>query len=456
MAGEISHFVKTKVYPNLNAVLSNLFDTLHPQDRGDHYLIDCADCGKPGSATYKAKGSEVKCESCGKRLSVWDVVAKAKNLNNSRSVLHVLSDASGQRPPERNKNPSSETNIANSPSSERIFETNLFNILRDNLSHSDLALRHLIEERSWSQEEIKLAPIGYYPSVRIVADKLQQCGADLNVAKAWGVLDAKFEQLIVGLWRQPDKTSKLWGTGFGATTQSGTIFQDGLVTTVPCFYFTKGYKPTDTVLLVQEPLASARLLANGIRSAALSSIHITTEQAPFLSRQLADFIQWAMPDGTSRMAAERSILRINPLGIHLKILESPEGWGDPEQSISRAGIDSVRSALNNTTHAGTYLAARLASQLERLDFSKTQTKGRLWRRCLQGASLNEFVAELARRGVVVGDDTAEACRTLAALIDSGVPVKEATNLIGSRTGIRISLYTESIAPNHDENERIVE
>ncbi len=456
MAGEISHFVRTKVYPNLNAVSAKLFDTLHPQDHGDHYLLDCAECGKLGSATYKAKGDEVKCGSCGKRLSVWDVVAKAKNLNNSSSVLHILSNASGQSPPERNKRISPEANTVSSPSNERNFETILFNILRDNLSHSNIALRYLIEERSWSQEEIKQAPIGYYPSVRIVTDKLQQCGADMSLAKAWGVLDARFEQVLVGLWRQPGKTSRLWGIGFGATNQSGTIYQDGLVTSIPCFYFTKGYKPTGTVLLVQEPLAAARLLANGIRSAALSSTHITTEQAPFLSRQLADFIQWTMPDGTSRMAAEKSILRINPLGIHLQILESPEGWGDPEQSISRVGADSVRAALKNTTHAGTYLAARLASQLERFDYSKTQTKGRLWRRSLQGATRDEFSSELVRRGVVIGDDIAEACRTLAALIDSGVPIKDATDLIGSRTSIRISLETETITTNHDENERIVE
>lgn len=453
----ISELLSTKVYPQLDAVAAHLFEHLAPENQVDHYRVDCPACGAKKAAIYRAGNKLVVCDKCHKQLTVWDVVEARGHAR--RDVLRMLCEAAAVEFPTQAPQAKTVATPVRAPDSATHLRRMLGRILKEYLLRADDALHYLNVKRGWRRAEIERAPIGYYPSAREIADALETAGIDKQFIDQSHLLDAAYEQHIVGLWAQHNHQVSLWGVPVreGEGAAATTRYQEGAPRDVPCYYFLRGNKP-ETTLLVSEPLAAARLQANDINAAALGIGFLSVEQAQAIAAHPErNIVQWVTPEGRSRQAAETSILRANPLGVEIGLLEAPEGWGGAEEALSRVGASQVRTALEQATPGGVYLAARLATQLARHDEGRTYSKGRSWRSQLTGRVLDDFLAELSRRGIHLGHDVAEACRAMGLLLEFGHTIKEASEIVAGRFGVDLQISVlnrqDASMPPEQQNNR---
>lgn len=436
--------LKAHVYPKLDAVAGALLDPFHPRNEGERYRLDCPKCGGH-DASYEAGASGIQCRACGQYTSLWDMLLASGR--SDRDIPALLATAAGvPLPARRGATPKPPpTVVATDSPSSPTPAVEVIRVLKAGIDHSDSARRYLIEERGWSEAEIAAAPLGYYPSARIVADRLRQRGIDASAIEAWGVLSAAFEQRVVGWWMQPDGGLRLWSLGFGATAKSGFQVQAGANRTLPCYWHSASR--TDTaVVLVTQPLDAARLIGNGIAAAALGAQSVTVDQAPFLAVTETPLVYWSATDGSGQGGAERSVMRLAALGKSLDCFLAPDAWRSPEHALAAVGSAGVRTALSEIVPGGVFLARRLASQIPRGEGEKLLAKGRQWKRVLMGRTRDEFDAELARQGVAIGLDVAEACRLAAALLDAGIDVGPACETVERRCGIRLRVDRRSDGP----------
>jgi len=442
MASAITHHLRANVYPRLDAVAAQLFDAFSPRNEGDQYLLECPHCHQP-TAYYRAGNDSVLCDACKRKTSVWDMV-EATGCKRSE-IPKLLSMAAGVELPQRNnerrnEETASPTQGVQQPTKSKgpTALTTIQLILRESLTKSDIARNYLIERRGWSEEEVLRAPIGYYPSSRIIMDRLQQSGLSSEEIGASSVISAEFEQQICGWWGQPDGTYKLWTLGFSATEERGMRLQKGLKTDRPCYWEeAQKYNP---VILVADPLDAARLHANNIGAVALGAGQITTEQAPYLATQQTRLIYWSSPDGAGQGGAEKSVLKLSILGKPIDCFNAPEAWGRPEQALSAVGEAVVcQTICEATLTGGTFLAKRIGAQLGRVDMEKTYLKGRIWKRILTSRTRDEFDAELGRQGMSIGHDVAEALRSAAALIDTGIDLTTVCEIVQRRYSVVLTV-----------------
>lgn len=434
--------MRQEVAPRLDAVRAGLFARFDPvSTEAGGYLITCHLCGEH-KAHYQPHTYEIKCDACHRTTNIWNAVAATGV--QSVDVPRVLSDVIQLKMPDFN----SQTTATKIESAAKDLgaenSTTLLNkltsVLRDALQKSSAAQEYLHDKRGWSHEEISRGPIGYYPSARIIADRLAKSGVPHIEAERNGLINADHEQQIVGWWLQPDKTIRLWRQGFGQTTHRGFRLSEGTSLRIPAYLEEacrlRGSKP---VVIVSQVLDAARLLANMIPAIAIDAGSITQDQAPILAGREEPFVIWAASDGEGQGGAERSILRMAPFGKEIGVFQAPKAWPSPEEALNAVGVVQILEGMKSTLGAGTFLARRIASQASRGEREKTYAKGRQWRRVLLGSVRDQYADELHRQGLDVGDDIATALRVAAEAIDTGTPVSEALDRVNKKFEIQLSI-----------------
>lgn len=467
----ITAFLRSEVFPKLDAAAANLFASYSPEldQTGECYRMTCPNCKGKNLAIYIPGTDSVECRKkeeggCGRRTSVWDTLEKAGVPR--RDVPNQLAKAAKVELPPRDTATAASTLAAStisapaaqvptpqpslSPSTPEgsALRAALCRVLRECLWKSDTAQEYLIKTRGWSHQEIRRAPIGYFPSVRIVSDRLREIGVRVDQEMLARVVDSRLEQRIAWVWDQPDGI-KIWGFGFGAQ-KAELVTPSPFRVDIPAFFEEVKIKHSHSVVVVTDPLQAARLLGNGIAAVATKAGHVTKDQAPLLVALGAPFVIYQDPTQTAGHAAtERSVMRLSELGVPVRVLEGEAGWGSAERAIQLIGSNSFHAAIVNAVNGGVWLAARVAAQIERERPSPgAYIKARTIGRTLTGETHAGFFGELARRGIRVGLDVAEACRTFSALYELGIPIEQISDLVARHTGVRVSIQLEERGNNH--------
>jgi hypothetical protein len=437
MASPKTLYMRNEVAPRLDAVRAGFFARFEPEstEAGD-YVITCHACGAH-SAHYRPHTYDIKCDHCLRKTNIWNAVAATGV--PSVDVPRVLSEAIQLPMPDF----SSLANTLKAPTTAQTAPallTAVAGVLREALQKSNIAQDYLHDTRGWSLDEIRRAPVGYYPSARIIADRLVQAGVSDAEAERSGLINADHEQQIVGWWQQPDRTVRLWRHGFGHTAHRGFRLAEGTSLRIPAYLeeacSIRGNRP---VVVVSEVLDAARLLANAIPAIAIDAGSITQEQAPVLAAREEPYVIWAATDGAGQGGAERSILRLAPFGKEIGVFLAPKAWPMPEAALDAVGAEQIREGMKTTLGGGAFLARRLASQANRGEREKVFAKGRQWRRILLGSLRDQYADELQRQGLDVGDDLVAALRVAAEAIDTGTPIDEALDRVHKKYDIRINI-----------------
>jgi len=441
MASPLTTYIRG-AYGKLDAVRTQLFDSFSPEPTtGDRFLLTCPDC-HTRKASYVPFDSHVSCSHCGARLTPWDMLERAGM--HKHEIPRMICDAAKmQFPPpitavsESMTAPDTAAGVKRSGLSDT--REAVKKVLKDCLDKSEAAKTFLVEQHSWSLDEIRRAPIGYFPSVEIVTDKLARQGIRTETAQDWGILSADHERQVCGWWEQPNGSLKFWRIGFEQSAHRGRRNQELMRKDIPCFWSELPVANSATVLIVDEPLEAAKLIANGIPAVAIDAGNITVEQASFLTESSRDLVFWATADGAGQGGAERSVLALSPYGVNLRVLVADEDWKRPDDLVSAGGTAEIRKKIDAAANGGVFLARRLASQARRADGEKAFAKGKIWRRELTGATRDGFDAELMRAGISVGHDIAEALFSAGKYIDSGDSIASACQKVANRFSVIITI-----------------
>lgn len=451
MASPKTIFMRHEVAPRLDAVRAGFFNRFEPQitESGD-YRITCHVCGQH-SAHYRPHTYDIKCDGCNRKTNIWNAVAATGVA--SFDVPRVLSEAIDLPMPDF----TSQVCAANDKTSVKptpAFLATVIGVLRDALQKSTVAIEYLRGTRGWSLEEIQHAPLGYYPSARIIADRLEHAGVSAAEAEHSGLIDADHEQQIVGWWLQPDRSIRLWRLGFGHTAHRGFRLDEGTSLRIPAYLeeacLCRGSKP---VVIVKNVLDAARLIANGIPAIAIDAGSVTQEQAPELAAREEPLVVWATADGYGQGGAERSILRLAPFGKDLDVFVAPKAWPLPEAALNAVNAGHINEAMMTTQDGGTFLARRIASQATRGERAKIFAKGRQWRRVLMARARDQYADELLRQGLDVGDDIVAALRVAAEAIDTGTSIAETLGRVYKKYAIRITIEIDNTSTSDEDTEK---
>lgn len=441
MAGEVAHYLRDRVYPNLNAVEAHLLDGLSPVPAGKAYKLTCPACEKVGRAYYYPGSPVIHCNrrnECGQITGLWDYVQTSRTLSN-RDVITLLCEAAGVSLPDEKRPAVSGQTI----SLARAFR----DIIREALWATPEALDYLRNDRRMTDEEIKSAAIGYYPRPEYIRDRLKAARADLKTAEEWvliGEYARKFSKRIVGTWDQPDGSIRLWGRAFGAslvpTLEDGKPvepkkyeFAYGLSKAMPYRYRQASRK--GSLVAVEGPLDVERMVIHGIPTIGIGGDCVIADQAAFLaSKGITSLIHLVDGDKAGYAGALRTIAHCEPCGISVYIAQISPDMDDPDSCIAAMGPEPVQKLLEEALPAGAFIARDVAFAPE---VHSTDSAGVILRRLalvdqLTAPSRASFELTMARYGLSRVSLQGQALRQAAALLEGGVAMKEVQDLMRQR------------------------
>ena len=462
MAGLVTEYLRTEVYPNLDAVQCGLLDHLKPRKLQRYYVLTCPTCGKP-EAFYYPGSAIVHCNrrnNCSQlTISLWDILVA--NGKSKRDVLAALCEGAGVPLPRRSDEDKPAQRDA-VPLGRAFME-----VIRECLGASQTAQQYLTSQapagRGMTQAEIADARIGYYPSTDIVRDKLKAKGADLKRAEEWGLIGDsayKFSKRIVGYWEQPDGSIRLWGRGFGQSLQpymrEGELFTPpkydfafGMLKTVPYRFLHASHK--GLLIAIEGAMDVERMAIHGIPAVGVGGDSVIAAQAAFMSsRGVQALVHVTDGDKAGYQGALKSIRSCEPLGISVYVAIIPPGMDDPDTLIGRDGPAPVLKLIEDAMGAGTFIARDVALATELYGHQAPRAVQRRLElvETLTPASQIEFAKTMKMYGLPVPDRRASALRQAAALLDAGVSEPEAWKVILQQFGLEISLLRKQ----EDDNE----
>jgi len=448
---QVGQYLREQVYPQLDAVATNLLDDLNPKRRGQarYYTMDCPSCDGKQTAFYYPGSAVINCNrrsSCERLVTpIWEVLARTTS--SKKETLERLCVAAGVPLPEDGRSKTEKTAAT--------LAFDLLDVLRAALWENPDALAYLRSERGMKDDEIRSAHVGYYPNPDHVSKSLAARGAHLPTAQAWGLVDPrsakKFSGRIVGYWEQPDGSIRLWGRAFGRSMASymdkGELvepnkyeYQYGLVKTVP--YRFSSVSRRGSLIAVEGPLDVERMAVNGIPAIGVGGAMVIEAQTVFLaSKGVASIIHLTDGDRAGHEGALKTIENAEPLGISVMVSEIPEGMDDPDKVIATSGPEPINALLENAISAGTFLAADMLALTKKASNDYPIRVRQIFRTAdhLTTASRMSFDLAVKKAGIQLPDSRASALRTMATLIDLGVADEEVDRILRDRHGVKVTV-----------------
>ena len=151
------------IYRNINRI--DLTRPLNPEENKKYIVLDCSLCGGKGEAYMHHDGEVMHCNrknKCGKNIHIWKYIKDSRGLSSNFEVFKILADSANYTLPELNSDEMLRIEDA-------IKRNNLIeeaqDFFKENLWYpigKDF-LKYLLEERGYSQEDIRLMNLGFNP-----------------------------------------------------------------------------------------------------------------------------------------------------------------------------------------------------------------------------------------------------------------------------------------------------
>ncbi|MCC5610562.1 toprim domain-containing protein [Nostoc sp. CHAB 5834] len=225
------------------------------------------------------------------------------------------------------------------------------------------ARNYLINERGFTEEQIKSFNLGLYLSRKEVEKVLLDKGYNLDDAKNAGVLWNKLEGYILFPWKDSQgRPLTIYGRYQTEVPPEGkpkTIALKGEGTKQSPLYFDKALQAGHKhIVLVEGVIDAALLQAKGDTrvsayvGASCSELQIKT----LVQRRIESVILCGDPDAGGDNGTLSNIKRIMAAGIDVYVAPKlPDGL-DPDEFVNKVGMEGWKAHINNANHAFSYMA----------------------------------------------------------------------------------------------------
>lgn len=443
-------FLKTSVYPRIDAVQRNLFNSLDPKpitSSGSYPLI-CPAC-KAKEGFYFPGSGYINCPrkvECGKSTSIWDAMLYCGYSHGE--IFGILCSEAGVEPPKRDQ----QGQHAAAPTSGDIrIGKAIWQVTQKLATANPEPLQRFQQDRGYTNEQMAAMRLGYYTTPDEVFTMLKAMGFKLEEVIArgyveeddkgglWSVLSGR----IIGYWPHRDGDDRLWGripVGSGDKLVKKYRFSITLKKDVPYLYQMR----KQTILVCVEGTMDAwALQMSGIWGCAVGGAHINAAQAAYLQERGTQEVAH-MVDGDSAgwNGALTSIRNCESLGIVTSIIPLGAGMDDADALMRSGKADVLHNLVAKRYNAGTYLALMLRS-LYKVAAPDLQAINRIHAtaQLLTPVSRFAFDKQASLLGVRI-DLELEAGRLFGALLRSGLTLPEAASNVRRRTGYVITIEKE--------------
>jgi DNA primase catalytic core len=240
------------------------------------------------------------------------------------------------------------------------------------------ARHYLICERGLTEEEIKLLPIGYYPSAGELKRHLTSKGFSNEDWKGTGCVWKDMERYITFLWNDASgRPLTIYGRYFKQFPPEGkpkTLATPGAKTKQSPLYFDRALKAGHKeIILVEGVLDAVLLQAKGDTSVcAYVAASCSGDQISALKRRgITKITLCGDPDHGGVIGTSSNLLRLTEAGIGVYIAPKlPDGL-DPDEFLLAQGMEGWKAHINSAAHGFRWKAQQL---IESGDITSDQGK----------------------------------------------------------------------------------
>lgn len=444
-------FLRSEVYPKLDAVQSNLLSNLDPkkQTTSGSYPLICPAC-KAKEGFYFPGSGYINCpreKECGKATSIWDAMLFCDYSHSE--IFSVLCSAAGVVPPKRDQQGQQTTSAT---SGDVRIGRAIWQITQKLATEHPAPLKRLQDDRGYTNDQMVAMRLGYYTNPDEVFAKLKAMGFSLEDAVKRGYVEkddsgALWSSLagrIVGYWPHPDGDDRLWGripVGSGDKQIKKYKFSLSLKKDIPYLF---NQRKSTLLVCVEGTFDAWALQRSDIWGCAIGGAHINGAQALYLqNRSVSELAHMVDGDTAGWNGAITSIRNCEPLGIVTNIITLGAGMDDADALMRAGKADVLHNLLAKRMNAGKYLALMLRS-LYNVAAPDLQAVNRIYATAglLTPTSRIIFDKHAELFGVRL-DLRLEAGRLFGALMRAGLSLDEAVSNVRRRTGHIISIDKES-------------
>lgn len=457
MASEITEFLRDVVYPRIDGVDSGLLSFLRPKtlSTAGSYQMVCPACGEPEAFHFPGSGY-IQCprkNKCGQSTSLWD--ALLQNGFRDADVVTELCRVANVEPPKNKRELAAATNAASQTPAPVSAGKAIFQITQYLASKYPALVAELAQERGLSADQLKVMKLGLYTNPEEVLSLLEQKGISKEVAAQKGYVEFDSGDMtrllsgmtgrVVGYWPHPDGDFRLWGRlpkGAGDKRAPKYRFAPSLKKNIP--YLFNSRKPS--ILVGVEGVFDAwALQLLDIWGCAVGQASVNAAQAQFFAEKgVTEYAQMLDGDEAGFDSGVTTIRNCESAGIVTSIIPLGAGMDDAD-ALRRSGqSETLHRLVAGRINAGEYLARMCTAYLNQQPANiKAFNRVLSTSRCLTPASMSVWNRYASALGYLISPEQ-EAANAFAALINVGFDLKDATDAVARKTGMRITFQEEDI------------
>ncbi len=357
---KVSEILEYDIYPNLNVL--DVLDRLSPIEKGDYYQLACPNCEKREAYVYKGS-SHINCSrlnKCGYSISIWDFLQQERGWSN-RETLEYLASASNVILPNLGEN-SSEEYAKRQKKSSILHEA--LNIARIEISKSNNPARKYMLERGYTENEINDFEVGSLPPIKDLKSALLSRGFSETDFNESGLTTSGFgDKYLLAI---PYRSGSGAITGFIVRALNSDVnpkykFSFGIEK--QNFFNIDRVQSKGHLIIVEGFLDALNSAAKGVKNIVATGGAIPTEQQinNAINRGFSSFILALDNDSAGFKGMRKTIERLTEKGVPVYVAEIPDEYKDPDELISKNGIDSFKHIVKNAESASKWMADDILS-----------------------------------------------------------------------------------------------
>ncbi len=344
---------------NIEELLKNIAPELNAKSSGSTIELICPAChGGSGNEysgyIYKNNPGYINCHrqnNCGRSTSIFDLVKEKLSLDNKETINELKKRAG----------------IAVYEGRGRDEFIDLYYYqkkFRDTIS-SDAGKNELdyLRGRGYREDEIKAMEFGSFRMETLTEKERKFLFKNGLGVEGLG----KTHTLSIPYY---DMTGKLIGFSFRSLLNSDKLKEEkiqkyknsyGLKTSEQFFNMNR-CRDEKTLILVEGYMDALYLTQLGIKATAACGKAIPSDSQinSAVESGVENFIFALDMDNAGQKAVKSAIFRLDAMGISSKVIETMNGFKDPDELVREQGIEAFNSLLENAVSSYTYLAGELA------------------------------------------------------------------------------------------------
>ena len=219
-----------------------------------------------------------------------------------------------------------------------------------------------LQDRGYTQEEIKAMALGAYISRKGLQEQLQKAGYSEEEIKASGLLTKGLgdsHQLSLA-WRDPSgRATGLAVRAIQPGTEPKYLYSAGLAKSQGLIGL-EAIRGERMAILLEGVLDALYLNSKGLKAVAIGGTDLSLAQIKALEANSTKELILALDaDDPGQAGIEKAIRLLRPSKIRAYVLSLPEGYKDPDELVRAKGPEALKQALRKSQAASSWMARRI-------------------------------------------------------------------------------------------------